>query len=36
MNKTNDHVTLISLYVDNILIAGSDPDYKTTAKVRVL
>jgi hypothetical protein len=25
--KTNDHITLISLYVDDILIAGSDPEY---------
>jgi hypothetical protein len=25
--KTDDHITLISLYVDDILIAGSDPEY---------
>jgi hypothetical protein len=27
IHKTNDHITLISLYVDDILIAGSDPEY---------
>ena len=27
INKTDDHITLISLYVDDILIAGSDLEY---------